>query len=62
RPGCWGRKRERIASPAASSRRPGNPVPVHANDDLPKDLLRKIVREDLQLSLEEFNAVVEREG
>jgi predicted RNA binding protein YcfA (HicA-like mRNA interferase family) len=29
-------------------------VPVHKNDDLPKGLLRKIIREDLELELEEF--------
>ena len=29
-------------------------VPVHRNDDLPKGLLRKIVREDLKITLEEF--------
>ncbi len=29
-------------------------VPVHGNDDLPVGLLRKIIREDLQLSLEAF--------
>jgi predicted RNA binding protein YcfA (HicA-like mRNA interferase family) len=30
-------------------------VPVHGNSSLPKGLLRKIIREDLGLSLEEFN-------
>ena len=29
-------------------------VPVHKNEDLPKGLLRKIIKEDLQLSIEEF--------
>lgn len=29
-------------------------VPVHADKELPKGLLRKIIREDLELSLEEF--------
>ncbi len=29
-------------------------VPVHGNKDVPKGLLRKIIREDLELSLEEF--------
>ncbi|MDZ4824613.1 MAG: type II toxin-antitoxin system HicA family toxin [Flavobacteriales bacterium] len=29
-------------------------IPVHKNDELPKGLLRKIVRDDLQLSWEEF--------
>ncbi len=30
-------------------------VPVHGKDDVPKGLLRKIIRDDLKLSLEEFN-------
>ncbi len=29
-------------------------VPVHGNQDIPKGLLRKIIREDLELKLEEF--------
>ena len=29
-------------------------VPVHGNRDIPKGLLRKIIREDLEISLEEF--------
>lgn len=29
-------------------------IPLHANKDVPKGLLRKIIREDLELSLEEF--------
>ena len=29
-------------------------VPVHRNKDIPKGLLRKIIREDLEISLEEF--------
>ena len=29
-------------------------VPVHKNEDLSKGLLRKIIREDLMLTLEEF--------
>ena len=29
-------------------------VPVHRNKDIPKGLLRKIIREDLRISLEEF--------
>ena len=29
-------------------------VPVHNNDDLPKGLLRKIIREDLDMELDEF--------
>ncbi len=33
-------------------------VPVHKNEDLPKGLLRKIVREDLQLEMEEFEKLV----
>ncbi|CAG0956590.1 hypothetical protein METP3_00570 [Methanosarcinales archaeon] len=30
-------------------------VPVHGNKDIPKGLLRKIIREDLEMSLEDFN-------
>jgi len=29
-------------------------VPVHGNKDIPIGLLRKIIREDLEMSLEEF--------
>jgi predicted RNA binding protein YcfA (HicA-like mRNA interferase family) len=29
-------------------------VSIHANKDVPKGLLRKIIREDLEISLEEF--------
>jgi len=29
-------------------------VPVHKNDDLPKGLLRKIIREDIEITLDEF--------
>jgi predicted RNA binding protein YcfA (HicA-like mRNA interferase family) len=29
-------------------------VPVHKNDNLPKGLMRKIIREDLGLKLDEF--------
>lgn len=29
-------------------------IPVHNNDDLPKGLLRKIIREDLQMEVENF--------
>ena len=29
-------------------------VPVHKKEDLPKGLLRKIIREDLDLDLDEF--------
>ena len=33
-------------------------VPVHKNEDLPKGLLRKIVREDLDMTLELFEKFV----
>jgi predicted RNA binding protein YcfA (HicA-like mRNA interferase family) len=33
-------------------------IPVHKNDDLPKGLMRKILREDLKLELEEFEGFV----
>lgn len=29
-------------------------VPVHKNEDLPKGLLRKIIREDLDMEMDEF--------
>ncbi len=29
-------------------------IPVHGNEDLPKGLLRKIVREDLEMDFDEF--------
>ena len=32
-------------------------VPVHKNDDLPKGLLRKIIREDLEIELDEFESL-----
>lgn len=35
-------------------------VPVHGNTDLPRGLLRKIIREDIKLTLEEFEDVVSR--
>jgi predicted RNA binding protein YcfA (HicA-like mRNA interferase family) len=34
-------------------------VPVHKNEDLPKGLLRKIIREDLEMELDEFNTLVQ---
>jgi predicted RNA binding protein YcfA (HicA-like mRNA interferase family) len=35
-------------------------VPVHKNDDLPKGLLRKIIREDLGLEINEFTELFEK--
>lgn len=32
----------------------GTTVPVHKNEAIPKGLLRKIIREDIAISLEEF--------
>jgi predicted RNA binding protein YcfA (HicA-like mRNA interferase family) len=29
-------------------------VPVHSGEDIPKGLLRKIIREDLEMELDEF--------
>ena len=29
-------------------------VPVHSGEDIPKGLLRKIIREDLEMVLEDF--------
>ena len=33
-------------------------IPVHKNDDLPIGLLRKIVREDLQIEMNEFEKLI----
>ena len=35
-------------------------VPVHGGEDIPKGLLRKIIREDLEMTLEEFTEAYER--
>ncbi len=35
-------------------------VPIHGNADLPKGLLRKIIREDLKLTVEAFTQELER--
>jgi predicted RNA binding protein YcfA (HicA-like mRNA interferase family) len=29
-------------------------VPIHSGEDIPKGLLRKIIREDLEMTLEDF--------
>ena len=36
-------------------------VPVHSGEDLPKGLLRKIIREDLEMTLEDFATGYEKE-
>jgi predicted RNA binding protein YcfA (HicA-like mRNA interferase family) len=33
-------------------------VPVHKNDSIPKGLLRKIIREDVLISVDKFNELV----
>jgi predicted RNA binding protein YcfA (HicA-like mRNA interferase family) len=33
-------------------------VPVHKNDDLPRGLLSKIIREDLKITFEEFERLL----
>jgi predicted RNA binding protein YcfA (HicA-like mRNA interferase family) len=35
-------------------------VPVHKNEDLPKGLLRKIVREDLQMTIEDLEKLINK--
>jgi predicted RNA binding protein YcfA (HicA-like mRNA interferase family) len=35
-------------------------VPVHSGEDLPKGLLRKIIREDLEMTLEDFVQAYEK--
>ncbi len=37
-------------------------VPVHKNEDLPKGLVRKIIREDLDMNFEEFIAFARENG
>ncbi len=37
-------------------------VPVHRNDDLPKGLLRKIIREDLKFEQDDFNKTFAKFG
>ena len=34
-------------------------VPVHSGEDVPKGLLRKIIREDLEMTLEDFTRAYE---
>ncbi|MGF1638048.1 MAG: type II toxin-antitoxin system HicA family toxin [Cyclobacteriaceae bacterium] len=33
-------------------------IPVHKNEDLPKGLLRKIIREDLKMDVEDFEKLI----
>ena len=35
-------------------------VPVHSGEDIPKGLLRKIIREDLEITLEDFAQAYEK--
>lgn len=35
-------------------------VPVHSGEDIPKGLLRKIIREDLEMTLEDFADAFEK--
>jgi len=35
-------------------------VPVHSGEEIPKGLLRKIIREDLEMELEEFARVYQK--
>ena len=35
-------------------------VPVHKNEDLPKGLMRKIIREDLDRELDDFLAIYKK--
>jgi predicted RNA binding protein YcfA (HicA-like mRNA interferase family) len=34
-------------------------VPLHSNEEIPRGLLRKIIREDLEMTLEEFVSAYE---
>ncbi len=33
-------------------------IPLHGNDDLPKGLMRKIIKEDLKFEIQEFEKLV----
>jgi predicted RNA binding protein YcfA (HicA-like mRNA interferase family) len=35
-------------------------VPVHRNEDLPKGLLRRIIRDDLEMELDEFLGLIRK--
>ena len=35
-------------------------IPVHSGEDIPKGLLRKIIREDLEMTLEDFSQGYEK--
>ena len=35
-------------------------VPVHSGEEVPKGLLRKIIREDLEMALEDFSGAYEK--
>jgi predicted RNA binding protein YcfA (HicA-like mRNA interferase family) len=35
-------------------------VPVHSGEEVPKGLLRKIIREDLEMTLEDFSGASEK--
>jgi predicted RNA binding protein YcfA (HicA-like mRNA interferase family) len=35
-------------------------VPVHSGEDIPKGLLRKIIREDLEMELNDFSQAYEK--
>ena len=35
-------------------------VPVHGNEEIPRGLLRKIIREDLEMELEKFIQLYEK--
>jgi len=35
-------------------------IPVHSNQDLPRGLLRKIIREDLDITIEEFVSLLNK--
>ena len=36
-------------------------IPIHRNEDLPKGLMRKIIREDLKLELDQFEDLIEKQ-
>jgi predicted RNA binding protein YcfA (HicA-like mRNA interferase family) len=34
-------------------------IPLHSNQDLPIGLLNKIIKQDLDMTIEEFNALID---
>ena len=54
-----GRKGSHVRMKTADGR--ATTVPIHAGKDIPKGLLRKIIREDLELDLDHFISLYRKE-